>query len=126
MPEVKLKQQNWAEFDKLFEKPEENNTLLAVSPKEIKKLFSNPDDITDGQRKMIIAIFTNELDWEPEHSFNFILKVIPGMKKRLTRETIEEHKLDFVYNKLTKKEASKLINILKSISGRKNGTKNNK
>ena len=116
MSQPKIKIQNWEEFDKIFEAPE---SLKSFEPKDVKKIFAKPNDVTDGQRKMIIAIFTNELGWDHEHSFNFVLKVIPGMKKRLSPETIDQKKLEFMYNKLTKKEASKLINIIKAISRRK-------
>lgn len=114
---VNLKKQDWTEFDEFFNDISTEHFKKA-DVQHIKKSFAKPNEITDGQRKMIIAVLTNELDWDHAHSFNFILKQIPGLSKRISPETKENHDLSKLYNKITKPEASKLIDALKSISTR--------
>lgn len=74
--------------------------------------------MSDSQHKMIIALFTNELDWQANNAFKFIIKVIPQIRSRLSARAIQETEIQTLYKKIKKKEASKLINILKSISRR--------
>jgi hypothetical protein len=116
-----LKKQDWSEFDKLMESF--GNPTAELPERKIKDDLKSrllgADVMSDAQHKMIIAIFTNELDWRADEAFKFILKVIPEIKIRLGARVIQETEIQTLYKKLKKKEASKLINILKSISGRR-------
>lgn len=122
MPKAELKKQDWSEFDKLMESfgnpaVEEPETKSEITV-DLKSRLLGDDVMSDSQHKMIIALFTNELDWQANDAFKFIIKVIPQIRSRLSARAIQETEIQTLYKKIKKKEASKLINILKSISRR--------
>lgn len=107
-----IKQQDWTEFDKLFSEQ-------AKFQPDIKSAIKGFDSMSDAQHKMIVAIFTNELKWNAIDAFKFIVKILPDTKARLKAQHLIETDLREVYKVISKKEAIKLINILKSISRRR-------
>lgn len=126
----KLKKQDWTEFDKLMESFGNPSVEVPERKSEIKVDFKSRllggDVMSDAQHKMIIALFTNELDWRADEAFKFVIKVIPQIRSRISASAIQETEIQTLYKKLKKKEASKLINILKSISERKKQNGKNK
>lgn len=114
----KIKDQNWSEFDKMFEDLKAG-FLDPVGKPDIKSTFRGEDVMTDAQHRMIIAVFTNELDWTAHDAFNFTLKIIPELRGRLKKRMLKETDIAGMYLQIKKKEASKLINIIKSISQRR-------
>lgn len=116
-----VKKQDWSEFDRVME---EFGNFAVESPEKkikdhLKSRILGGDAMTDSQHRMIIALFTNELNWRADEAFKFITKVVPQTRSRLSATAIKETEVQTLYKKLKKKEASKLINILKSISERK-------
>ena len=115
-----IKKQDWSDFDKLMEELG-NSAIEAPERKtkdDIKSRILGSDVMTDAQHRMIIAIFVNELDWTAHDAFKFIIKVMPLLRSRLKKRVIQETDIQALYQELKKKEASKLINILKSITKR--------
>lgn len=125
MSKVELKKQNWNEFDVMLEKLSGNGKETADDYKEIslgqllKTEIKGNEVMTDKQHKYLVALFSCELQWEPERSFMFAIKIIPGLKQRLSKKILREYDLSALYRQLKKREAIKLINILKSIKDRK-------
>lgn len=120
-----IKQQDFSDFDKLIE--DFGNNAQAIPDKPVKdviksRIFGN-EVMTDSQHRFIIALFTNELNWTARNAFNFILKVIPQLRSRLKARVIRETDIQAMYQELKKSEASKLINIIKSILRRKKNDK---
>lgn len=118
----KIKEQDWSEFDKVMY--EFGNSPVNEFPEkevkaEIKNKILGSEVMTDSQHRYIIALFTNELGWDANKAFRFTVKVIPELKPRLSKRIARETDIQGLYQELKKSEASKLINILKSISERK-------
>lgn len=118
MAETKLKTQDWSEFDELM-KSFGNETPDRPVKDALKSALMGEDTMTDSQHRYIIALFTNELGWTADKAFRFSVKVIPGLKPRLSKRIARETDIQGLYQVLEKNEASKLINILKSISKRR-------
>ena len=115
-----IKVQDWTQFDNLLEQlADEGSKSEKPLPADLKEAIYGDQVMTDKQHKYIVALLSIELEWEPETSFNFILKNTPGLKDRLKKRIKEEHDLTGLYQQVKKKEASKLINILKFMVGRK-------
>lgn len=116
-----VKQQDWSDFDKLMN--DFGNSPDSLPEKkvkdEIKSRILGNEVMTDSQHRYIIALFTNELCWRADSAFRFILKVIPQLRGRLKARILRETDIQGLYQELKKNEASKLINILKSIARRK-------
>lgn len=124
--DTKIKQQDWTEYDKLME--ELGNSWEHELPEkkvkdEIKSRILGSDVMTDSQHRYIIALFAYELGWDANKAFRFTVKVIPELKPRLSKRIARETDIQGLYQELKKNEASKLINILKSISGREKQNK---
>lgn len=122
MSKDKLKQQDWSDFDQLLD--DLGNTpgkdfQEKIVKDQIKSRILGSSVMTDSQHRFIIALFTNELNWSANSAFRFILKVIPQLRSRLKKRTLKETDIQGLYQEINKNEASKLINILKSISERR-------
>lgn len=123
MADTKLKQQDWSDFDKLMEELGNTDNLPEKKVKDVIKAKILGDDVmTDAQHRCIIALFTNRLEWDANRAFRFVVRVIPQIKPRLSKRIARETDIQGLYQELKKNEASKLINILKSISERKRKT----
>lgn len=110
----------WSEYDELmkaFGDPDKDKPGKPVK-NILKAGIMGEDAMTDGQHRMLIALFTNELDWTADKAFRFSVKMIPQLKPRLSKRAAKETDIRELYKKINKSEASKLINILKSISKR--------
>lgn len=118
MRKDKLKVQDWTQFDNMLEQLSDENNEARPIPADIKSIIKGDDVMTDAQHKHIVALFVCELEWEPERSYNFLIKMTPGLKLRLPKRVHEECDLSGVYKELKKKEAIKIIGILKNIKGR--------
>lgn len=122
MSKDKIKQQDWSDFDQLLEDlgnaPEKDFQEKKMKD-QIKSRILGGNVMTDSQHRYIIALFTNELNWSANHAFMFILKVIPQLRSRLKKRILIESDIQGLYKEISKSEASKLINILKSISERR-------
>ena len=113
------KRQDYSDFDKLIEElgdKDQNNGKVVKDT--LKSGILGNDVMTDSQHRFIIALFTNELNWRAQRAFNFVLKVIPQIRSRLKARVIRESDIQALYRELNKTEASKLINIIKSIARR--------
>ncbi|MBL8008632.1 MAG: hypothetical protein JNJ56_14010 [Ignavibacteria bacterium] len=117
-----VKKQDWSDFDQLM-KDLGNDSGKEIPDRkvnnEIKSRILGKTVMTDSQHRYIIALFTNELNWTAHSAFRFILKVIPQLRSRLKKRILKESDIQGLYQELNKSEASKLINILKSISERR-------
>ena len=117
-----VKKQDWSDFDQLM-KDLGNDSGKEIPDRkvnnEIKSRILGKTVMTDSQHRYIIALFTNELNWTANSAFRFILKVIPQLRSRLTKRILKESDIQGLYQEMNKSEASKLINILKSISERR-------
>jgi hypothetical protein len=107
MPEIKLKQQDWSDFDKLME--DFGNDFKNEMPERKIKVEI---------KSRILGNEANELGWTAHDAFKFIAKVMPQLRSRLNKRVTRETDIQALYRILNKKEASKLINILKSIRNR--------
>lgn len=111
----------WDSFDKVMQ--DFGNSFDKEAPREMKDELKckvlGREVMTDAQHRKIIALFTNELGWTANSAFLFTVKVLPALKQRLPKRVINETDIQGLYQALNKKEASKLIDILKSISKRK-------
>ncbi len=115
---TEIKKQDWSDIDKLMEsfgeillkKPEEN--------KNLKQQLRGIDSMTDKQHCMIIALFTNELNWSAYSAFKFIVRLCPQVKQRLQSKSLLETDIRELYKVITKSDAIKIINVLKSIARR--------
>lgn len=112
---VKLKVQDWSVFDNILEELSNGHEDKDI-PLDIKEALKGSDVMTDKQHKCIVAIFTNELDWNPDVAFRFILKTIPDVRTRLKKRVLHEYDLSGLYQEIKKKEAIKLINVLRVVS----------
>jgi hypothetical protein len=75
--------------------------------------------ISDLQRKKIIKITKYNFGWSLQVTFSKILEFCPELGKRLTPWQIQNTKIQYLYNLLTKQQAGKIIKRLESIE-RKN------